>query len=315
MREMVFNDASTAKFSWTPEDSRNCLVQLAQGMALLVAKRYVSTSLRMSRQLHEIPIGNGDTVWDALGQLRQSGKYRDTVRFWYSLVQKMPLLADLPQDVIEEFKLCEPYDEFASLAEALVFCAKNGGVAISLSTDARWMKSLVAIRSSELSHTGEIFIVENNVGNVSAEVHATEILYRHRQLVRSQLSPESLWKMKAEAFPFLSFGLDVEKQIKMIGRANFDVILARLVELDEAAEEWKKKGGANPIWRSDVTPESNSVMKNTDLRESRVFKDAAGKRQLYEWHARYGSAGRIHIFFDGQTKIVEVGYIGHHLPL
>ena len=39
-----------------------------------------------------------------------------------------------------------------------------------------------------------------------------------------------------------------------------------------------------------------------------------GTRETFEWHARFGD-GRIHLRFDPQSREVEIGYIGPHLPL
>jgi hypothetical protein len=40
-----------------------------------------------------------------------------------------------------------------------------------------------------------------------------------------------------------------------------------------------------------------------------------GTQKLFEWHARFGSSGRIHLRFDPSSYEVEIGYIGPHLPL
>ena len=74
-------------------------------------------------------------------------------------------------------------------------------------------------------------------------------------------------------------------------------------------------GGATPRWKCNVTPESDSVMNNATLRESRRFGSHYGTRELFEWHARFGSGGRIHLRFNPHAREVEIGYIGQHLPL
>ena len=57
-------------------------------------------------------------------------------------------------------------------------------------------------------------------------------------------------------------------------------------------------------------------MTNGDtLREARRFRSSRGTRELFEWHARFGGNGRIHLRIDSTTREIEVGYIGHHLPL
>ena len=47
----------------------------------------------------------------------------------------------------------------------------------------------------------------------------------------------------------------------------------------------------------------------------RRFGSNKGEPQLFMHHADYGDDRRIHLRFDAQTKEVEIGYIGKHLPL
>lgn len=56
-------------------------------------------------------------------------------------------------------------------------------------------------------------------------------------------------------------------------------------------------------------------MNNPTLKASRFFRNGAGVTELYEWHARFGSSGRIHLRFDAALRSIEIGYIGSHLPL
>ena len=55
-------------------------------------------------------------------------------------------------------------------------------------------------------------------------------------------------------------------------------------------------------------------MSNPTLHEARRFRSGGGTRVLFEWHARFGSAARIHLRFDARTREIEIGYIGVHLP-
>ena len=56
-------------------------------------------------------------------------------------------------------------------------------------------------------------------------------------------------------------------------------------------------------------------MSHPTLREARRFRSVKGTRVIFEWHARFGSGGRIHLRFDAGVREVEVGYVGDHLPL
>ena len=127
--------------------------------------------------------------------------------------------------------------------------------------------------------------------------------------------PADVWSERAAAFPHLSFGPDVEGQLKKLDLGRLTTVVNRLADLDEAASAWQGVGGAAPPWTCRVTPESESVMNSERLREARRFRSVCGERLLFEWHARFGSGGRIHLRFDASSRTVEIGYIGGHLPL
>ena len=85
------------------------------------------------------------------------------------------------------------------------------------------------------------------------------------------------------------------------------------VERGDAVDAWRD--GAAPPWTCKVTPESDRVMSHPSLREARRFRSGDGTPVLFEWHARFGSGGRIHLRFDASVREVEIGYVGGHLPL
>ena len=86
------------------------------------------------------------------------------------------------------------------------------------------------------------------------------------------------------------------------------------MELDESAAKWREVGGTLPPWTCKVTPESSSLMNKPTLSEARRFRSHRDTRELFEWHARFGSNGRIHLRFDASSQEIEIGYIGPHLP-
>jgi hypothetical protein len=45
----------------------------------------------------------------------------------------------------------------------------------------------------------------------------------------------------------------------------------------------------------------------------RTFRGADGDSHDFEWHARFGSVGRIHLRFEAEGRLVEIGYIGRKL--
>ena len=119
-----------------------------------------------------------------------------------------------------------------------------------------------------------------------------------------------MWEHREERFPNLIFGPDVT-----IPPEFFLPIVKRLGELDKAAAEWRRVGGAIPRWPCKVTPESKELKKDKKLLDARRFRSQSGLRELFEWHARLGSGLRIHLRFDSSSQEIEIGYIGPHLPL
>ncbi len=105
----------------------------------------------------------------------------------------------------------------------------------------------------------------------------------------------------------------MEANLERLDAGLLSVVLKRLGQLEEAASHWVE--GAAPAWPCKVTPESESTMSNPKYRRARSFKSASGGREIFEWHARFGDSGRIHLRFEARERIVEIGYIGMHLPL
>ena len=58
-----------------------------------------------------------------------------------------------------------------------------------------------------------------------------------------------------------------------------------------------------------------SSKRSKDVVAERRFRSHLGVRELFEWHARFGNSGRIHLRWDPKSREVEIGYIGNHLPL
>ena len=129
------------------------------------------------------------------------------------------------------------------------------------------------------------------------------------------MTRETFWETRETVFPLLRFGLDVEDQVRRLDPSVFGTVMRRIDDLHRTVRDWKALAGDAPPWRCKVTPESATTMANERLRQARIFRNSAGSARLYEWHARFGSVGRIHIRFDGSTREIELGYIGGHLPL
>ncbi|SFC30603.1 hypothetical protein [Collimonas sp. OK412] len=314
MRELIFNEASTRPDSTQLSELQPILVNLAEGIAILIKKGYTDKILRMQNESSEIAVAKNCSLFQAIMSLRATAAYRDAYSFWLGLTQITPLLSELSSEVLARFYGCEVDATDGYSNEALVLCAHHLAVAISIPTTQIWDAHYIEVHFVELLQNENVVPVKEIIDNVSRSKHANLILEKYQNQELKNLTPETFWRTKEVVYPLLKFGLDVEENIATQGGHGFETIVMRLAELNESAADWKKLGGPAPPWRSVVTPESTTVMNNAKLRSYRNFRDAEGNSRLYEWHARFGG-GRIHLRFDGAERNVEIGYIGKHLPL
>ena len=187
-------------------------------------------------------------------------------------------------------------------------CAITDGIAVGFPSNG-WDRDQLTVRFNELSDDDIILEASETIDNLTRIAHARSICERHRDVLRQCKNFAELWENRTIAFPHLVFGPDVE-----VNAADLQTVINKLTSLDDTAAKWRDIGGAVPPWMSKVTPESGSVMNNEKLREARRFRSHHGTRELFEWHARFGSGGRIHLRFDPRTFEVEIGYIGKKLP-
>ncbi len=315
MQELIFNDASTAVPFASLDQAQDVLICVARGIAELIDSGYAQSVLRARRHSYEIGITTDASLLDGLLRMQRSRTGREEARLWLSLSYKAPLLSELPADVVDRFQRCEPAAPRSELGAALVLCAHLGAVAVSLRTEPGWDVDELIIEFNELLPDFTIVEVIENVDNLARRTHAQNILGRYRSRALDHLTQDTFWANRRLVFPNLSFGLDVEKQRAVVASNAFGTIARRLAELNAAAGQWVTTGGPAPNWPCKVTPESETTMKNEQLRSARVFRDPNGTDRLYEWHARFGAGGRIHLRFDASVRRVEIGYIGPHLPL
>lgn len=231
------------------------------------------------------------------------------------LSAKIPLLNQVGEDVESRFLGCEEWTLSEGDGEPLVFCAITDGVAVGFPSSPEWDRDRVTVHFNELLPDETIEPTSEEIDQLTRSAHAASICDRHRaRLHASSDDPVALWENREAAFPYLSFGPGVQDGLR--GFAHLlPAIVGKLVELDRSARHWRERGGPAPVWRTKVTPESQPVMNNPKLREARRFPSYRGTRELFEWHARFGNNGRVHLRFDPITREIEVGYIGKHLPL
>ena len=308
---MILNHASL----FAPDSDQRCisawLKDVAGGMGQLVREGVAQTNLRMERSQHETLCLPGYSLHDAYQGLRSRG-FRDEYLFLVRLVTKVPLWSEGAEDLQDRLLLSEE-QTLGDRGAPLVLCAMVDGIAVGFPSRPVWDCDRVTVGFIELLPDASPEETSEEVDQLTRAAHAGPICERHRDRLRAGSTPATLWEYREEVFPNLLFGPGVEADLKEYA-SLFQTIVGKLVDLDRSAGEWKAEGGPAPRWRTKVTPEDADQMKNAAFRATRRFPSHDGARRTFEWHARFGSSGRIHLRFDRQSREVEIGYIGPHLP-
>ena len=313
MREMVLNHASMSAPRSNSAEISTWLMELAEGIQRLLEERVVQRSLRTARNLYDTQCLPGCSLFDAYLELRSRG-HREEFRLFMGLNDKQPLLIEIGQDVEDRFLACEEQTLPASDGEPLVLCALADWIAIGFPSAPIWNRDRITVRFNELLPDETIVEASEEIDQLTRSVHAGPICDRHRERLLAGSDPVTLWESREAVFPHLVLGPDVEGNLKNQAHL-FSTIVGKLKDLDRSSGEWRDVGGPAPPWKMKVTPESTLKMKNRSFREARKFRSHRGTLEIFEWHARFGDGGRIHLRFDAVSKEVEVGYIGPHLPL
>ena len=311
MREMVLNHASVSVRQMDRDAISEWLKDVASGMGQVVRDMVVESSLRMVRGLYELECMPEYSLFDAFNTLRSQG-YRDEYVFLVRLATKAPLLSEVGAGIEDRFHSCENRTLPAGDGDPLVLCAIADWLAVGFPSDPIWDHDRITITFDELLPDATIGQASEEIDQLTRSVHAGPIFDRHRARIRAGSDPVASWENRATIFPNLVFGPGVENNIQDSSHL-FPTIIGKLVELDRSAEEWRARGGPAPPWRTRVSPESVESMKNPDFRAARRFRSHQGTMEMFEWHARYGDGGRIHLRFDPESREVEIGYIGPHL--
>ena len=313
MREMILNHASIS----APAGNHDLVVDWLRGMvasmAQIARERVARTSLRMRWSLHDTLCFPCHSLFDAYQDLRRAGA-REEYQFLIRLVTKIPLLAEVEPGIKDRFRACEERTLPLPQGEPLVLCAIADGIAVGFPSDPIWDRDRLTVSFDELLPDETIQEVSEQIDNLTRAAHARTICDRHRIRFRAVHGPGELWLNRQAAFPHLIFGPDVKKNLERSAK-DLPTIIGKLADLEKSVEEWRSAGGPAPRWRTRVTRESRRVRDDPALLRTRRFPSQSGVQRLFEWHARYGDGGRIHLRFDAKSREVEIGYIGPHLPL
>ncbi len=243
-----------------------------------------------------------------------------------ALVMGMAARTDFPEEAgsalndrfqLSEFHLSEQANSVCPAdARGLGAAYLLRGVGLSLATEPRWDAAVVSLRHRWLewsdgdSRTREETI---EVFNVSRPDKAGDV--RKRVLRRDQgrvNDLDDLVARKERCFPHLSFGVEVDRQIRGLPPASLSLLVRKLVKLDDACRRWRGDDESRYPRISDCRPESESTMQRYG--HLRVFRDEKGGERTYRRHVSLTRAYRIHLRIQHDGKKIEIGYVGKHLP-
>lgn len=313
MRSLVLNTASVSGLSVNRGALSSWLRDMVTGMGSLVDHGVAQPELRSREGIHRTLCLPQVSLFDVAQDLLRTGS-KDEYEFFLTIAGRAPWTEGLRPESVERFRACEERTLSPGDGEPLMLCVIIGGIAVGFPSSSSWDTDRVSIRFDELLPEGGVQICTEEIDNLTRSAHSRAIAGRHRAVLRACADFGELWRRRCEAFPHLRFGPEVEANLSRLG-GHLSGVAEKLASLDETAAEWKESGGGEPRWRTKVTGESESLLKNPKLLDRRRFPSRTGKRELFEWHARYGSGGRIHVRLDRDSREIEIGYIGPHLPL
>jgi hypothetical protein len=119
----------------------------------------------------------------------------------------------------------------------------------------------------------------------------------------------------SQVYPKLEIGDDARRQILELNgnEKHFNWLVKAFATANREMQNWT--GGRFPHDRlPDSSPESETVMNNTEWRRLRQFKTHTGKYLLFTHHMKcHGPNIRVYYDVDPDGKVLRIGYVGGHL--
>ena len=216
---------------------------------------------------------------------------------------------------LSEFHLSEGVESQRPLeARGLGAAYLLNGIGASLPSEPRWKQTRIALRHLWLDDEGrgrDAVVEALNLAEPGkvAEVSGT-LLQRSRGALADD--PTDFATRRNECFPHLRFGGAVDDQIAKLPRPLLRRVVLKLIVLDDACREWRQDATMPSPQLTGCRPESEPTMQRYGHR--RAFPDHEGRDRTFELHVSVGQRHRIHLRVIPQPRVIEVGYIGRHLP-
>lgn len=284
-------------------------MRLVQAMASL-AKGQSTTLISIEDfAIHQTQLAEDYTV---LQWLTDGKVDHDLKNFFWSISTKMNFDHAVSNAVKSRFSLSDFHFEQRQ-AGGLGLAYLLDTTAVSLPSEEYWLQTHIRVRHTWLENAETEREEDVETLNLSEMTHVPVVFDELTGKAQGVLKdkPVNFAERKADCFPHLTFGLDVDAQIAELSVEILRVAIAKLSVLDGAVRNWRREKTEEPVLPQ-VNTESEATMQRYG--NEREFRSASGEKKVFNLHAMMGSGYRIHLQIDKEHKNLEIGYIGEHLP-
>lgn len=218
-------------------------------------------------------------------------------------------------DVSGEFSI--PINENYVKDVSCTYAFENEYDALSFPTNTVWADSAILGKYTEID-SDKIINKDAEVTNVSTSTPIRDVAKKYQKLLQTNISSgQDLWENREQLYPNLIFCSNVKNQL-FEDSEKFHIIsvMKKLDGFQKYFSEYDGKYDPNKLGMGART-ESESVKKNPELRDLRLFIKPDGTKDYFYDHVGFNgkySAGRIHFLPDDKKRMCYIGYIGRHLP-
>lgn len=267
----------------------------------LIDKGYY-TSIRSIVDIKSLDIVKGINLQKLLGEIRD----RDMKRRVTSLFTNQIIPFEYPISTTgEELGLLE-YRYLDERVDEIGYADIFQTLLISFNSSEKWDKDRLNLKKIILEESGDYTEREVEIYNTSRVEHLESNLEIFEKIDNEKI--ESLVKNFKETyrviFKKLEFGIDVIKNIEYLDKRVLRDAIAILYQLEIGKKE---------LTDFKCSGESESVMNNPELKESRKFKMENGEEYYMFQHIKNLPNGNRIYFHKKSDEKIYVGYIGKHL--
>jgi len=318
MSEYVFNAASNEPDATDRAQADALAVTLLETIAELDARLGgPRRPLKLPQHPWEMAVakaegGEAISLGQIINEFYESRDTRELATFFDALQTYAPAVEQLDDNSVEailRLTPTAPADGYHSIYAAVVDagfdamqCVVTGGTLISLDRPKWDFDHAVFACGGDLA----------DLDHASKIEHVEPIVCRQHQVARKAVNRQNFGAFKEEAFPSLSWGQDVARQLTVFPSEYLGLAFSRLANLDDIVRRWRATGAAEPelgnlVFRN----ESELTMDNYG--SERRHRSSSGEMRSYETHVWIDRGNRIHFILDPQARSLEIGYIGPHL--